>query len=166
MYRFNVLPTTTLLVGTLLLVPSVAQAAPDLCDSVPSECEYTGPNAPLLEEAVCYDRNATPTVTLKGIGACATGSTEYFVQHGEVVSPTTGEVTGYVPLDWACDTPGLCDSNPPAGTESEAICCENGGGGDCWPATEVLCNSPGDILVMCEDGVTNQDGTVTCFEGE
>lgn len=157
--------TVPILIGCLLFVPSGADANTELCDAVLSACEYSDQNAPLLEEDVCYERGGTPEVYLKGSGNCPAGTFEYFVKHGEVINATTDEVQAYVPLDDACDHPGTCTSgNPPIGstTAAQALCCEFG---DCVPLTEVLCNGPDDIAVWCEDGVTNADGTVECFDG-
>ena len=146
------------------VVPTVVQAAQyrDLCASVPSACEPTGPEAPVFDADVCW--NESGALTLKGAGACAGGSWAYHLKYGEVIDPVNGTIVAYRPLDNACDHPGLCvKGEVPPGTSAQSICCE---WGFCVPLNEVLCNSPASFAVMCYEGVTNQDGSVTCYEGD
>ena len=53
------------------VVPSVAQAEQyrDLCTSVPSACEYTTPDVPVLDADVCWDPSGG--LTLKTADSCA-----------------------------------------------------------------------------------------------
>lgn len=154
-----------ILAATLSLAPRAASATyRDLCASVPAACEYTGPDAAVLGADVCY--SSTGGVTLKGSGACPTGAWPYYLDYGEIVDPLTGEVAAYIPLDWACSHSGICEEgDPPVGSDPQEapICCEFG---FCVPAEEVLCDSENSLLVFCYDGVTESDGSVTCFEGE
>lgn len=131
----------------------------DLCGSVPSACEYTGPDAPLLAAAVCWERS-TSTARLMTGGACPTGSWPYFAKHG-VVEPLTLTVAAFQPLDDACARPGLCQPAimAPSTTTGGVICCF---GDVCYPAEGEDCY--GGELFFCFDGVSNEDGTVTCFE--
>lgn len=133
---------------------ALAQYRP-FCSSVPKACTYAGPDAPVLRADVCWNGSVA---LLKGSSSCPTGTWPYYVDHGEVIS-ATGTVLAYVPLDWACDHPGICIASPiPDGATEEPICCE---GGSCVP----LANGCQGQILMCENGVTNDDGTVTCFEG-
>lgn len=133
----------------------------DLCSSVPSACEYTGPTAPVLALNVCWSRTTTTARLMTG-ATCATGSWPYSVKYG-VVDPLTGIVTGFVPLDDACSRPGLCSPGylAPPSTWSAPMCCVDG---VCWPwVGGTAC--AGEILA-CNEGVTNEDGTVECFDDE
>jgi hypothetical protein len=115
----------------------------------------------VLDADVCWEE--TGGLTIKGAGACLEGTWPYHLQFGEITDPVTGVVAAYRPLDNACDHPGLCVDGPvPPGATAQSICCE---WGFCVPLTEVLCNSPASYAVMCVSGVSNDDGSVTCFEG-
>ncbi len=130
----------------------------DLCGAVPDECEYSGPEAPVLAANVCWSRTTSQAQLMTG-ATCPTGSWPYFVKYG-VVDPLTQVVTGLVPLEDACSRPGLCQpgSFAPPNTTAGAMCCI---GDVCWPA-EDLCN--GGELLFCAEGASNEDGTVTCFD--
>ena len=134
----------------------------DLCSSVPSACEYTGPNAPVLAVDVCWSR-ATSTSTLMTGATCPTGSWPYSVKYG-LVDPLSLVVTGFVPLEDACSRPGLCSPGylaPPNTWTAAAMCCIDG---TCWPQVG-LGGCAGEILI-CFEGVSNDDGTVECFDEE
>jgi hypothetical protein len=143
----------------LALVPVTAFAEYRyLCTSVPRACRYAPPTAPVLGVDVCYTKS-TGTIRLKGTAPCPTGAWPYFLKHGEVVNPLNGSVVAYAPLDDACDA-GLClEYTPHVGGQENPMCCENGG--PCWDG--VAC---GGVLYWCHDGVTNQDGTIDCFDAE
>lgn len=149
-----------LVVAGMLDSPSAsATTYRDLCGSVPSACEYTGPDAPVLAAVVCWSRTSLTTRLMTG-ATCPTGSWPYFAKYGQV-DPLTLLVHAYVPLDDACSVPGLCQPaiQAPATTVGDVICCLNG---SCWPAEGDECY--GGELFFCFNGVTNEDGTVTCFE--
>ncbi len=131
----------------------------ELCVSVPGECEYSGPNAPVLAANVCWFRSTSSTRLLTG-ATCPTGGWPYFVKYG-VVDTLTLEVTGFVPLEDACSRPGLCQpgSFAPPNTTTEVACCY---GGVCWPIDATNC--VGGELLFCDEGVTNEDGTISCFD--
>lgn len=157
-------PALTLaFVVSLGLASSEAHATTyrDLCSSVPSECEYTGPDAPVLVANVCWDRASGITRLMSGV--CPTGSYPYTVKYG-LVDPLTLIVTAFVPLDDACSRPGLCSPGylaPENTWSAAAMCCIDG---TCWPHTN-LAPCGGDILI-CLEGVTNEDGTVECFDDQ
>ncbi len=147
-----------------LLAPLTASAEQyrDLCSSVPGACEHTGPNAPVLDADVCWSEGGV--LTLKGQAPCPSDAWPYHLGHGELLDPLSQEIAAYSPLDWACDHPGLCVSGPvPPEATAQSLCCE---WGVCVPLVEAVCNSPASVAVMCFNGVSNEDGSVTCYDGE
>lgn len=144
---------------SLLLVGQAAQAEyRPFCASIVGACTHTGPDAPLLRADVCW--NGTAAI-LKGAGSCPTGTKPYRVDYGSV-DPLTAIVSGFVPHDDACSVTGVCLSFAPHdGGQESPICCE---GGTCWPGT--VCPGGSGTILYCNDGVSNDDGTVTCFESE
>ncbi len=134
-----------------------AHAYADLCSSIPGECEYTGPTAPVLAANVCWSRT-TSTARLMTGATCPSGSFAYFLKYG-VVDPFTSIVTGFVPLNDACDV-GLCAPSylAPANTWPGVMCCIEG---VCWPGDGSHCEGE---LLFCSNGVSNEDGTVECFD--
>ena len=131
----------------------------DLCGSVPSACEYTGPDAPVLAAVVCWERS-TSTARLMTGASCPTGSWPYFAKYG-VVEPLTQTVTAFQPLDDACSRPGLCQPGilAPPTTTGAVMCCF---GDTCYPAGGDECY--GGELFYCSFGASNDDGTITCFD--
>jgi hypothetical protein len=150
----------------LTLTPTAAAAEErELCLSAPSACTPAlDTTAPLLGASVCY--SAATGATLKGASACPTGTWAYHVAYGEVSDPLTNLVAPYLPLENACNDPLRCvDGPPPPDAQEFPICCtspNNTSGGDetCvnWDGTAC-----GGTIWFCVDGVSNDDGTVTCF---
>lgn len=131
-----------------------------LCFSVPAACTYTGPDAPELNANVCFGRKTG--VRLMGTASCPSGSWPFYVSYGELVDPTTNEVAAYVPLDDACAKPGICVQGPPPPDAQEfPMCCTGNASGEETCYHGVSC---GGQLYFCWDGVSNADGTVSCFE--
>ncbi|EDM81457.1 hypothetical protein PPSIR1_39740 [Plesiocystis pacifica SIR-1] len=129
----------------------------DLCDSTRAVCEYTGPNAPVLDAAVCLD--GMGTVRLQTTGGCPLGSVAFHARYGEVYDPGQNLVVAYIPLANACSQAGLCETAEiTPGASAMPICCW---GAICWPGSD--CDG---TLFWCHDGVCNEDGTVTCFDGQ
>jgi len=145
----------------LLLAPVNADASyRELCSSSPRACDYTGPDAPMLAANVCHGSTGT---WLMG-SECPSGTWPYYVKHGEVVDPLTNLIAAYIPLDDAC--PKLCvDGPPPPDAEPYPMCCTgNTSGGDSTCVSGVHgCTG---TVWYCHDGVSNQDGTVTCFNAQ
>lgn len=132
----------------------------ELCSSVPGECEFSGPEAPVLAANVCWFRSTSTTKLMTG-ATCPTGASPYFVKYG-LVDPLSQEVSGFVPLDYVCSRPGLCQPGgfaPPTLWEEPACCY----GGVCYPF-EGTNGCDGGELLLCLEGVTNEDGTITCFD--
>ncbi|NJK33228.1 MAG: hypothetical protein HC927_12965 [Deltaproteobacteria bacterium] len=149
--------TIAIVAISLLSISSTADAStyPPFCGSMQSQCVYTGPDAPVLRLDVCWDGSVA---TLKGTSPCPLDSRPYYVDFGDV--DAFGVVNAYIPLDWACDHTGICVAGPaPGSTSAEPICCD---GGVCYPVTDAGCTG---LKVLCQNGVSNDDGTVTCFEG-
>ena len=90
------------------------------------------------------------------VGTCYIGSAGIasYPSHSTAPVDIFGDpVYGY-PVHWNGS------SGPDAGV---ALCC-TGSPGPCWVQITVTCGA-GAVQVNCEDGVSNPDGTVTCFEG-
>lgn len=159
----NQIPLIVLTVAVSSLSSSAsASTYRNLCMSAPARCTPTGPHVPRLDADVCL--SSSGTIALKGAAACHTGAWPYHVEHGEVVDPTAGLVEAYLPLDEACSKAGLCLDGPaPDGSQEYPMCCyvDENGQEICVPG--VMC---GGTLWYCYDGVSNPDGTVTCFESE
>ena len=161
--RGSILAGLALLAAIGLLDTPIAKATTyrDLCSSVPSACEYTGPDAPVLAAVVCWERS-TSTARLMTGASCPTGSWPYFAKYG-VVEPLTQTVTAFQPLDDACSRPGLCQPGilAPPTTTGAVMCCF---GDTCYPAGGDECY--GGELFYCSFGASNDDGTITCFDEE
>jgi hypothetical protein len=157
-------PIARLALPTLALVFVLAPSDVDaqyrnLCTSIPSQCIYTPANVPKLDANVCYGR--TYGIRLMS-GSCPTNTWPYYVDYGEVVDPITNAVAAYIPLDNACDHPGICEVGPPPPDAEEfPMCCTGNTSGEETCVNGVSC---GGTLYYCNDGVCNDDGTVTCFE--
>jgi hypothetical protein len=160
--RGSILSVLALVVVAGLLDSPEARATTyrDLCSAVPGECEYTGPDAPVLAAVVCWTRT-TSTSTLMTGANCPMGSWPYSVKYG-VIEPLTSIVIGFVPLDDACSRPGLCQPGylAPPTTWGAVMCCISG---TCWPGEDGDCEGE---LLFCDNGVSNEDGTVTCFDDQ
>jgi hypothetical protein len=129
-------------------------------------CDWTGPSTPVLDRDVCCTisgDDATCTLPSSN-GRCKTGSKMY-CEYGEVLS--TGVVICQQPFPSICDF-GFCgDVLPPnSGPLEDDICCfPNGACINVITVDDlVACNNGGGIDGYCEDGVTNVDGTVDCFD--
>jgi hypothetical protein len=166
---------TTTLVATL--------TSPDLCADVYTDengvpysdangltwsryCEQTGSDAPVLDHDICcsISGDSATCVQPDSNGRCSTGAA-MSCKHGEVTS--AGAVVCYQVIPSVCDF-GFCgDVAPPnSGPLEDALCC--------WPngvCTEVLtvddfiaCGNGGGVNGECTHGVTNEDGSVDCFD--
>lgn len=151
-------PRTITLTLALLLPVHASAEYRELCTSAPGACVYTGPDAPRLDATVCHGSAGTH---LRG-AACPTGTWAYTLAYGELVDPLSNAVAAYVPLDDACANPQLClDGPPPPDAQPYPMCCTgNTSGGDSTCVHGVGC---GGTIWFCIDGVSNDDGTVTCF---
>lgn len=120
----------------------------------------------------------TPTLKIiaaSSLLATAAGLGVYFSTVQVACIDSTGHVTwaryscpsGTTQVPNACDL-GYCVACPPEGcpetTEALMCCIGVSGPGDCFAINETIGECPPDgILVECDYGVTNPDGSETCF---
>jgi hypothetical protein len=142
--------------------PASTGGLPDLCAELdvygdPLRCNAVGPGmAPLWDDTACCDgrRCYAPNAT----GGCWTGTHAYWCE--SAVQHSTGA------LDCVYEVPSYCDVHPcgpgdlTAPPLKHAICCHDVG---CYDHEGGLC---GGVEVWCGKGVSNEDGTVTCLDGE
>ena len=133
----------------------------DLCDIVytdtgrPVFCEPHPDGAPRWDKAVCC--NDAGCVASRS-GSCSTGRKAYYCELGEVWA--SGEVSCYF------EVPDYCDVFPCAPgfqtwPQAAGMCCNEG---VCWNSDGSSNDCEMDDIYWCNDGVSNQDGTVTCFD--
>lgn len=154
---------TIITIITLLATLTAPSGTPsDLCDVVypdtgrPVWCEPHPDGAPRLDSQVCCDA-AGCVAPLTG-GGCSQGRTPYHCELGQVWAD--GEVSCYF------EVPDYCDVFPCAPgfqtwPQEVGMCCYEGVCWTTWPSSNDC--EPQDIY-WCNDGVTNMDGTVTCFD--
>ena len=166
--------------STLLIsILKIFATSPDLCAVVHADatgqpytdsigvtlsryCQWTGPGAPSLNRDVCCDiqGGAAACVLPTSSGRCSIGS-RYYCKYGQASSVG---VVCQQPFPSACAA-GFCVQMPevPPPTEALLACCSPGGA--CveieW-AQGLDCEG---YFMVCENGVSNDDGTVTCFGG-
>jgi hypothetical protein len=169
---------------SIILTTTLMTTSPDLCADVYVDasgkpytdaigqtisrfCEWTGPEAPVLDGQVCctISGDSAQCHLPNRQGRCSTGTWAYYCEFGEATS--SGAVVCYQPFPSVCDL-GFCgDVAPPeAGPQENGMCC--------WPSgvctgVETFeqwkgCGQGGGILGFCGVGVTNADGTVDCFD--
>ncbi|PRQ07040.1 hypothetical protein [Enhygromyxa salina] len=139
------------------------EAPPDRCaelstDGYPLYCSPTGPDAPWWSDEVCCDGAKCVEI---GTGGCPDGTEDYLCRYAEI--DALGNVTCLF------EVPDYCEGNncpaPPAGYQPQpqgsVICCFAQG---CYDASEFICT--GGELYWCDNGVSNLDGTVTCFDND
>jgi hypothetical protein len=153
----------SLAIAALSLIGTPVEAStglPDLCAELdeygdPVRCDAVGPGMGLWwDAAVCCDarRCSQPTST-----GCPTGTNSYWCERVVLGSRT---------LQCVYEVPTYCDVYPCGPTQialppvENSICCHDEG---CYDHEGGLC---GGIEVWCGSGVTNEDGTVTCLDGE
>lgn len=141
----------------LFLAHGTGLAYTSFCDTYPSECEFEGPDAPVLQADVCWNGSV---LALKS-GNCPTGYSPYYVQYGEV--DVTGAVTAYISLPDACQM-GYCTEPPdpvPETVEGD-LCCYSSTG-TTWCVQDVL-NCTMDI-VWCKHHYTDSlTGLEICLD--
>jgi hypothetical protein len=171
-------------ITTLLttLLTTFATQSPELCEDVYLDatgapltdafgqtysryCEWTGPEAPIWDADVCCtidDDGAHCSQPLTS-GRCETGLKMY-CEYGAALGD--GGVICYQPFPSMCDA-GLCveapDSPPP--TQAGLACCSDGG--PCYPLADddiLDCIDGGGYGIFCHDGMSNTDGTITCYD--
>ncbi len=118
----------------------------------PTLCEPHPYGAPLYDATICCAGGVCFPSTS---GACQSGETPYHCELGEVDS--RGVAHCYF------EVPSYCDVNtcpPGSGGWADGVCCGNG-----WCIHHDLGDDcEGGTLFWCDEGVTNEDGTVTCLD--
>ena len=169
----------TIILSTLL---NLFATSPDLCavpylditgepctDSIGQTlsrfCKWTGPDAPVLDSDVCcsLEGDSAACWMPDTQGNCAAGS-KWYCEHGQ--KQVGGGVVCYQPFPSACDS-GHCVQAPelPPDVQADLICCFDGGGCEHIVTLDIWnCEDSGGIVSWCEDGTSNADGTVTCFD--
>ncbi len=149
-----------LLITTLTTVP-VVTTVDDLCDVVhrttgtPTVCKPHAAGVPKYDANVCC---AGSVCFPESAGSCVGLESLYYCALGELTP--TGEVDCYFEVPNYCDVhPCTTMVSPPAW--EDVTCCNQG---ICWPHQEGAGTCEPQDIYYCKDGVSNPDGTVTCFE--
>ena len=167
-------------VATLVSVLLLNFANPDLCADVyldeigqpyadshgrtlPRYCQWTGPDAPVLDSDVCctIDQDGAHCSLPDDGGRCSLGFKMYCA-HGTVFG---GGVTCMKPFPSACDQ-GFCQegfSYDPEGVE-QIICCTDQGCETIETLSIPDCVDAGGQYLWCNNGVSNLDGTTDCLD--
>jgi hypothetical protein len=132
----------------------------DLCDVVytdtgrPILCEPHRDGAPVYDDTVCCDGRSCVGAQ---DGSCSVGE-PFYCELGEKWA--TGKVSCYFEVPELCEVfpckPGF-QSQP----QANLMCCH---GGICWNIDDDSNDCEIQDIYWCDDGVTNQDGTMTCFD--
>jgi hypothetical protein len=127
-------------------------------------CKWTGPDAPVLDANVCctIDGDGAACSMPNSRGSCSTGS-KWYCEYGKKL--TGGGVVCYQPFPSACDH-GFCVAAPelPPPVLADLACCNAGMcqpimAGQTWD-----CEGNGGTVLWCHDGMSNADGSITCFD--
>jgi hypothetical protein len=144
------------------VLPPRVQAAvariPDLCAELdrvgnPARCRAVGPDmAPWWDGEVCCDGDRCTEPTSTG---CARTASLYWCASAILYRDGS--------LDCVYEVPGYCEVFPcprpiTAPPLEHAVCCHESG---CYDHEGGLC---GGLEVWCGKGVTNDDGTISCFD--
>lgn len=159
-------PTTisiTLVLSTLA-VTSLAYGAtpPDRCaklgtDGYPKYCEPIGEHiAPGWDDPLCCDGAECEPM---GTAGCGGDRQPFSCDHARFNAVGTVTCLFVVPHycdEYSCEpSPVRDDQQPP---QAQELCCYEEG---CYAPDGGPC---GGVLFWCDDGVSNSDGTVTCFD--
>ena len=174
---------TITIVLTMALLHSISafSSTPDLCtdplldisgapltdssgQTLSRHCQWTGPDAPLWDGAVCCDIDTADTASCMAPnerGQCSDGASAY-CEYGK--ESNTGDVICYQPLPSACDQQpcGGADKTPNE-TQADVLCCENG---DCWEFDweNAAWSDCLGYFSWCSSGFLNEDGSVDCYD--
>lgn len=148
---------------TLFAIAGSPWQAPDLCDAVhpktgtPTRCEAHPEGAPVYDGVVCCNGEVCFEQDSRG---CLEDEQPYFCELGDV--GVAGLVTCYFEVPSYCDV-YPCEQAPPTVQtvpQSNGMCCNAGICWTIWNASECELQD----IYWCDDGVSNEDGTVTCFD--
>ena len=174
-----------ILLVALLAPSSVFANSPDLCtkevilnednepltDSLGTTlsryCVWTGPGSPVWDADVCctFDAaGASCDVPNPDTGQCIPGVEQLYCEHGEPAAG--GGFVCYQELPSTCELGSCAEGEAPTvddpdGSTEEPICCF---GGTCYPWDGKHPLSCDGVLSWCNDGYSNVDGTVDCFD--
>ena len=134
---------------------------PDLCDIVytdtgrPVFCEPHPDGAPRFDGVVCCDGGSCKPAPASG---CPAELDAYVCELGQL------RADGYVSCYF--EVPDYCDVFPCAPgfntwPQASVMCCYEG---ICWSIDDDANDCEIMDIYWCNDGVTNQDGTVTCLD--
>lgn len=159
----NTFATTPDLCAELYLKPDGEAYTDTIGQTLSRYCKWTGPDAPVFAGEVCctVDEDGAACSLPSSEGRCWTGS-KWYCEHAVVDS--AGGVVCYQPFPSACGA-GHCVSAPelPPDAQASLICCN---GGACVPLAlgeQWDCEDFGGTVLACHYGVSNTDGTVTCY---
>jgi hypothetical protein len=156
-------------IATKILLAHLASfTAPDLCDVVnpktgaPTICIPHADGAPVYNRDVCCsDGSCIPMTTG---GSCVTEQERFYCELGEV--DALGSVRCYFEVPHYCDVYECSNDDEleiDVWPQEATLCCVNG---ICTLFVPEQGNcDPQDVLI-CDNVVTNQDGTVECLDGE
>lgn len=153
--------TTKVLLSVFASLSSTAGAPLDLCDVVyrdtgkPIICEPHREGAPLYDSTVCCEGQICVPA---GEADCDGDSMPFYCELGEVQA--SGEVSCYFEVPDYCDL-FTCAPGFQQLPQSFPMCCNEG---ICWTVTGEANDCELPDIYFCHDGVTNEDGTVTCFD--
>jgi hypothetical protein len=153
--------TTTLLLSLFASLSSTAGKPPDVCDVVyrdtgrPIICEPHREGAPVYDSTVCCDGQ---TCIAAQDGYCGGDRERFYCELGEAWA--TGEVSCYFEVPDYCDVFPCAPGFQPQPV-SISMCCN---AGVCWTLYGDANDCELGDIYFCHDGVTNEDGTVTCFD--
>lgn len=149
-----------ILIATLTTTPAT-DGVRDVCDIVdrrtgtPTICKPYKQGAPVFDANVCC---AGSTCFPSTSGQCQSGESLCYCGLGE--QKPTGEVVCYFEVPNYCDVHPCGTSVTPAPQEG-SICCNEG---ICWEDQTGSNNCEVDDIYWCSNGVSNPDGTITCFD--
>jgi hypothetical protein len=132
--------------------------------TLPRYCQWTGPDAPILNRDVCCDIHdgVAACVLPTSTGGCSIGS-RYYCKYGQA---SIAGVVCYQPFPDACAL-GFCVQPPEVPPPVQAVmiaCCSAGGACveiDVLKDEDLDCQGK---IAVCDYGASNEDGTVTCFD--
>ena len=133
----------------------------NVCDVVnpttgtPSLCEPHPEGAPVYDNAVCCDSELCYEPAERG---CLEDESPYYCERGDVGA--SGVVTCYFEVPSYCEV-FPCEPGIQAPPLDNPMCCH---GGICWNIFGDSYDCEIQDIYWCDDGVTNSDGTVTCFD--
>lgn len=153
--------TTQVLLTIFATLTPPTENVSDLCDIVhpdtgrPVYCEPHPDGAPLFDGLVCCEDQ---TCFDGRDGDCLTAEEPYYCELGLIHA--SSEVTCYFEVPSFCEV-FPCDPGYQAVPQANIMCCNNG---ICWNTYSDLNDCELADIYWCSDGVTNNDGTVTCFD--